>query len=164
MQKAPLVNQLSDLLRQSVRVARTAGKDAAQEAQHGATPAERRENAMASREYANLAKGQTRRAAAVNRELEQLERFHPQPLSARARVELGAVVEIEDDESGEGRTFFLAPVGAGRVLTGPDGDGVISAVTPASPVGAAVLGRRRGDVVDVTVKGEVREWLITYVV
>jgi transcription elongation GreA/GreB family factor len=49
------------------------------------------------------------------------------------------------------------------VLTGPDGDGLISVVTPASPVGAAVLGRRRGDVVDVTVNGEVREWMLTYV-
>lgn len=163
MQKTPLVEQLADQLRQSVRVALAAGGEAAREAQEGATPAERRENALASREYAYLAKGQTRRAEAVNRELQQLERFRPEALAAGARVKLGAIVEIEDDDTGEGRTFFLAPAGAGRVLTGPDGDGLISVVTPASPIGKAVLGARRGDIVSVTVKGEVRDWLITYV-
>ena len=76
---------------------------------------------------------------------------------------MGAVVEIEDVESGEGRTFFLAPVGAGVTLTGPGGDGYLSVVTPSSPVGRAVLGRRAGEVIDVTVEREVREWTITYV-
>lgn len=163
MQKALLVQQLTEQLRQSVRVALAAGKEAAEEAQHGATPAERRENAQASREYAYVAKGQTRRAAAANQELDRLERFRPQALRAGARVAIGAIVEIEDEDSGEGRTFFLAPAGAGRVLTGPGGDGIITVVTPSSPIGAAVLGKRCGDVVDVTVKREVREWAITYV-
>jgi len=163
MQKEPLMTQLIDQLRQSIRVAVTAGRDAAREAQEGGTARERRESSRELRQYASLARGQSRRAAATNRELEQLERFRPQPMGARARVSLGAVVEIEDEETGEGRTFFLAPAGAGRVVTGPDGDGVITVVTPSSPIGRAVLGRRRGDVVDVTVKGDVREWTITYV-
>jgi transcription elongation GreA/GreB family factor len=54
-------------------------------------------------------------------------------------------------------------VGAGVTLTGPGGDGLLSVVTPASPIGKAVLGRRPGDVVDVTVDGEVREWQISFV-
>lgn len=163
MQKAPLISQLIDQLRQSMRVAMTAGQDAAREAVEGGTARERRESTRELRQYANLARGQSRRAAATHRELEQLERFQPQPLAAGARVALGAVVEIEDEETGEGRTFFLAPAGAGRMLTGPGGDGEISVVTPSSPIGKAVLGRRRGDVVDVTVKGELREWAITWV-
>ena len=73
------------------------------------------------------------------------------------------IVEIEDADSGEGRTFFLAPVGAGITLTGPGGDGHLSVVTPVSPIGKAVLGRTTGEVVDVTVEGDVREWQITYV-
>jgi transcription elongation GreA/GreB family factor len=76
---------------------------------------------------------------------------------------VGAIVEIEDDETGEGRTFFLAPVGAGITLTGPGGDGLVSVVTPQSPIGRAVIGRCAGDVVDVTVAGALREWQITYV-
>jgi len=45
----------------------------------------------------------------------------------------------------------------------PAGDGHLSVVTPVSPIGKAVLGRRTGEVIDVTVDGDVREWQITYV-
>jgi transcription elongation GreA/GreB family factor len=82
-------------------------------------------------------------------------------LPARGPISLGAIVEVEDGE--QGRTFFLAPVGAGVELTGPGGDGYLSVVTPASPVGKAVMGRRVGDTIEVVVKGEPLEWAITYV-
>ena len=81
----------------------------------------------------------------------------------RSAISVGAIVEIEDADSGEGRTFFLAPVGAGMSLTGPGGDGHLSVVTPMSPIGSAVIGRRTGEVIDVTVDGDVREWEITFV-
>ena len=87
-------------------------------------------------------------------------RFKPGTMST---IAVGAIVEIEDEDSGEGRTFFLAPVGAGMTMSGPGGDGVLSVVTPASPIGRAVLGRRVGDVVDITVDGEIREWQISFV-
>lgn len=84
-------------------------------------------------------------------------------LTATASISIGAIVEIEDADTGEGRTFFLAPVGAGISLTGPGGDGHLSVVTPASPIGRAVLGKKTGDVVDITLDGDIREWSITYV-
>jgi transcription elongation GreA/GreB family factor len=90
-----------------------------------------------------------------------IEDFRKNPLLPSKRVALGAVVEVEDEA--QGRTFFLAPVGAGMELTGPDGDGILSVVTPQSPVGRAVLGRSVGDTVEVVVAGEPREWTITYV-
>jgi transcription elongation GreA/GreB family factor len=74
---------------------------------------------------------------------------------------LGAVVEVEDEA--QGRTLFLAPVGAGIELTGPGGDGFLSVVTPVSPIGKAVIGKRVGDTVEVMVQDEAREWTITYV-
>jgi transcription elongation GreA/GreB family factor len=52
---------------------------------------------------------------------------------------------VEDGD--EGRTIFLAPAGAGIELTMPDGDGFVTVVTPASPLGKAVLGRRVGETV-----------------
>jgi len=89
--------------------------------------------------------------------------FRPGPLAQTAPIGVGAIVEIEDADTGEGRTFFLAPVGAGITLTGPGGDGHLSVVTPVSPIGRAVLGKKSGDVVDITVDGDIREWSITYV-
>jgi transcription elongation GreA/GreB family factor len=163
MDKQQLIEQLSEQLRGTARVAGDAKVDAANEARFGATAAEKRADARVAIEYANLARAQARRELRARGELEALARFSPGSFTERAPIAVGAIVEVEDEESGQGRTFFLAPVGAGVTLTGPDGDGVLSVVTPASPVGRAVLGRRLGDEIDVTVKGETREWTITYV-
>ena len=170
MDKQFLVEQLTSRLRESALVARRAGQAAEEEARDGATPSEKRENARVAQEYAGLARGQKDRANRTIAELATLETFRPPPrLAARAPVSLGAIVEVEmeaDDEATQGfqgRTFFLAPVGAGIELTGPGGDGFLSVVTPVSPVGRAVLGKRVGDTIEVTVKGEPREWTITFV-
>ncbi len=161
MDKKFFVEQLADRLQKSASVATRAGQAAAQEARDGATAAEKREDSRVAIEYAGLARGQAQRADKVRAEIAALETFRPGRVVGGGPVALGAVVEVEDGE--QGRTFFLAPVGAGVELAGPDGDGFLSVVTPHSPVGKAVLGRRVGDTVEVTVQGEPREWTITYV-
>ncbi|HWO22251.1 MAG TPA: GreA/GreB family elongation factor [Kofleriaceae bacterium] len=163
MDKAQLVDQLVAQLEASVRAALAARDSLAAEAREGATPDEKREDARAAHQVAGLGRAQQRRAQQVRAELDSLAGFRPRPLPASAAIGVGAIVEIEDAETREGRTFFLAPVGAGATLTGPGGDGILSVVTPVSPIGRAVLGRRMRDVVDVTVDGELREWEITYV-
>lgn len=161
MDKSWLVDQLAGRLRETADTARRAMEGAAREAREGATPAEKREDARVAQEFSGLARGHRARLDRATEELAALEKFRPPRLGPGARVALGAVVEVEDDDSG--RTFFLAPVGAGVELTGPGGDGFLSVVTPASPVGRAVLGRSVGDTVEVSVEGEPREWTITYV-
>jgi transcription elongation GreA/GreB family factor len=169
MDKRFLVEQLAERLRESVAVARKAGQAAADEAREGATPAEKRENARVAMEFAGLARGQKERAGRTAAELSTLETFRPPRLPAGAPISVGAIVEVEvelEEEAGggsQGRTFFLAPVGAGVELSGPGGDGFLSVVTPVSPIGKAVLGRRVGDTVEVLVQGEPREWTITFV-
>jgi len=161
MDKQFLVEQLTARLRESGHLARKAGEAAAEEARAGATPAEKREDSRVSQEYAGLARGQKERASRAAAEVSLLETFRPRPLPSRAPIALGAIVEVEDGS--QGRTFFLAPVGAGVELSGPGGDGFLSVVTPASPVGKAVLGRRVGDTIEVMVQGEPLEWAITFV-
>lgn len=161
MDKTWLIAQLATRLRETAQTARVAMEGAAREARDGATANEKRENARVSQENSNLARGHLARLDRATEELAALEKFRPPRLAPTARVAVGAVVEVEDD--GEGRTFFLAPVGAGIELTGPGGDGFLSVVTPASPVGRAVLGRNVGETIDVVVKGETREWTITFV-
>jgi transcription elongation GreA/GreB family factor len=161
MDKQDLVAQLVRQLESSARTALQARDGAAMEAREGATPDEKREDARAAHQLQTLGGAQQRRAQQALAEVDALSRFRPGP--TKAAIGLGAIVEIEDEETGEGRTFFLAPVGAGMTLTGPGGDGLLSVVTPASPIGKAVLGRKVGDIVDVTVDGELREWQISYV-
>ena len=161
MDKRVLIDQLAAHIRQAAAVAQRAGEDAATIARDGATAAEKREDGRVALEFQSLAKGQSRRADRARADLAALESFRPPALPRDARIIVGAVVEVEDGE--EGRTLFLAPVGAGVELTGPGGDGFLSVVTPASPIGRAVLGRRVGDSIEVDVRGEPREWRITYV-
>lgn len=161
MDKKFLVEQLSERLREASQVARKASQAAADQARDGATPAEKREDARTALEFGALAKGQKERADRLAAELSTLAIFNPKAFSEQTPISLGAIVEVEDGELG--RTFFLAPVGAGIELTGPGGDGFLSVVTPVSPIGKAVLGRKVGDSVEVTIKNEPREWTITYV-
>lgn len=163
MDKAALVDQLRTHLSTSARAALQSRDAAALEAREGATPDEKREDARAAHQLGTLGKAQQRRAQEAIAAADMLTSFRPTPFPETSRIMMGAIVEIEDAESMEGRTFFLAPVGAGITLTGPGGDGHLSVVTPASPIGKAVIGKKTGDVVDVTVEGELREWQITYV-
>jgi transcription elongation GreA/GreB family factor len=161
MDKQALIDQIAARLRDSAAVARRAWHDAAIEAREGATPAEKREDARVALEQGGLARGQSARASQADAQLSIIERFRASGFVPSRRVALGAVVEVEDDQ--RGRTFFLAPVGAGMELTGPDGDGILSVVTPESPIGRAVFGRSVGETVEVVVAGEPREWTITFV-
>ncbi len=161
MNKQALVNQLRHKLQETTRTARRASQDASREAREGATAAERREDARVALENSGLARGQEQRAKRAILDLEALKQFEPGSFPPDAKIGLGAIVEIEDEEGG--RTLFLAPIGAGEQLTVPDGDGFLSVVTPNSPVGRALLGKQTGDTVDILVAGEVRELTITYV-
>jgi transcription elongation GreA/GreB family factor len=163
MDKKFLVDQLIAELRTSARAALSASDVAGTEVRDGATPAEKRDDARAALEFGALAGAHSRRARRALGEADALATFRPAPWKAGAPIATGAVVEVEDTDTGQGRTFFLAPAGAGITLVGPDGDGFLSVVTAASPIGRAVLGRRLGDVVDVTVDGEAREWAITWI-
>jgi transcription elongation GreA/GreB family factor len=148
MDKQFLLEQLGEKLRVQVQNTHRANTEARQDARSGAARA------------VNLALGQGQRDASARAALDALDAFRPKPLRPGERISLGSVVELEDGESG--RTLFLAPAGAGEELTGPDGDGIFHVVTPMSPFGRAVMGKRVGDTVEVTLQGEPTEWTVTY--
>jgi transcription elongation GreA/GreB family factor len=148
MDKTFLLKQLGDRLRDAVQKTHQVARDAREDARSGAARA------------VNLALGQGQRSAASREALDALETFRPASLRQGEPIGLGAIVELEDGETG--RTLFLAPVGAGEELTGPDGDGLFQVVTPVSPFGRAVIGKRVGDTVEVPLGGELTEWEITF--
>ncbi len=148
MDKTFLVEQLGEKLRAAVQRTHRSVTEAREDARSGAARA------------VNIARAHGERSAQAREALDALDSFRARPLQRGERIGLGAVVEIEDGEAG--RTLFLAPVGAGEELTGPDGDGLFQVVTPVSPFGRAVMGKRVGDVVEVTLQGELTEWTITF--
>jgi transcription elongation GreA/GreB family factor len=162
MDKQFMIEQLATRIRESAQVAKREQDAAAIEAREGASADEKRADGRVALEYSSLAHAQGRRATAALDDLAVLEAFQPATLSdGRPKIAMGTIIEVEDGD--EGRTIFLAPVGAGIELTMPDGDGFVTVVTPASPLGKAILGRELGDTIEVVVKGEAREWTVTFV-
>jgi transcription elongation GreA/GreB family factor len=109
-------------------------------------------------EQSYLARGQAMRAEQLAEEREVL-RFMPLPsFAADAAVQSGAVIELEDDD-GATRLLFMAPHAGGTELS-VEGMSVL-VVTPASPLGAAILGRAIGDDVTMSVRGKRRNYVIS---
>lgn len=163
MDKVFLLQQLRRQLVESLAVAEREMLASAEAARQDDDPRAARDDSRVALESSALARGQSRRVESHRAMLAALDGFHPVPVPRGGRIGLGALVEVEDEDDGTGRTFFLAPAGAGTELEGPGGDGFFVVVTPSSPLGKAVMGQREGDSVDATVDGEARSWTITWV-
>ena len=98
-------------------------------------------------EQSYLARGQAMRIETLKAGLASLVVMGLTPTDT---VKPGALVEAEDDD-GEALFYFVAPEGGGTKLK----DGVL-VVTPLSPVGAALIGKREGDEVELRVAGKAR--------
>lgn len=149
MDKTFLLQQLGAKLRAAVEATHAASSGAQVDARSGAARA------------VNIAKAQAMRSVAAREALDALDQFRVRPLGRNEPIQLGAVVEVESDLGG--KTLFLAPVCGGEELTGPDGDGIFQVVTPASPFGRALMGKRVGAEVEVPVGGEPVDWTVTFV-
>jgi transcription elongation GreA/GreB family factor len=148
MDKAFLLDQLTRKLKLASDQALRFAEDARLDAKTGAPRA------------VNLAAGTRQRLEAAQASWAAVADFRAGPMKKGERIGLGSIVEVEDGT--DGKTLFVAPAGAGEELTGPDGDGFLHVVTPGSPLGKALIGKRVGDVVEVMVKGELAEWEIVF--
>lgn len=95
-----------------------------------------------SQEAAYLAEGQARHAAGIG---ESIELFTTLPLPdfpPEAVIAIGAVVELED-QRGRSSWYFIGPRAGG--LEVECGGRSILVVTPHSPLGRQLLGKRAGD-------------------
>jgi transcription elongation GreA/GreB family factor len=166
MIKRFFIDQLKSVYADTLGVTRRAEADARDASITMATASEKKEDARAALEFGALAKGQALRMRRAHEELEMLEKFAGRDIpsfGAKSAIAMGAMIDVaieRDDGGDDERTLILLPVGAGTELTGPGGDGFISVITPWSPIGKSLLGKRAGDVIDVTINGEPREWTI----
>ena len=160
-----LVEQLRHRLAADAAIAVRAGDAARDAAQHSVSAMEKRQDARTQIEHGNMAYAQARRAQQALAYVQALDSFSAKGIKSyvnQSPIGLGAVIDaLSEDEEGEfSRTFVMLPVGAGEELTGPDGDGIITVLTPNSPVGKAMFGKKTGDIAEVTINREPYEWEI----
>lgn len=126
----------------------------------GATHAEAKpENDKDTRalEQSYLARGQALRVEELRAALAEVEAMSIRSFREGQPAAIGALITVEDD-AGAARAFFLAAHGGGATLSGG-----VQVVTPKSPLGRALLGKREGDEADVEIAGKRRELTVVAV-
>lgn len=93
-------------------------------------------------EASYIAQGQANRARDIRAALESYRTLTLQAFDDDAPIRLTALVTLEDCE-GNMRRLFLGPQGGGMKIA--DGNTEIVVITPGSPLGRNLLGRRTGD-------------------
>lgn len=152
--KKALVDALVVKLEEELANMRRAAKDAAQAATHAEAKPENDKDTRAL-EASYLARGQAARVAEIETSLKELGGMALLDLVGKI-VQASAVFALEDEE-GDVSWFFYAPVGGGTSLAVGLLSSAVQVLTPTSPMGAAVLGRSQGDVIELRVKGKPRE-------
>lgn len=156
--KRELVRSLVADLARDLAVARAA----ALATKEGATHEENRpENDKDTRaiEASYLAGAQAERVRDLERTAAALESLPLRAFGDGEPIALGAVVELDRD--GKRSLCFVAPLGGGREAR--VAERAVQVVTPSSPLGAALLGKGCGDVVEIRVQGGLREYEIVSV-
>ncbi len=108
-------------------------------------------------EQSYLARGQARRVEDLRDGVARVAVMPVRPFAAEAAIALGALVTIEENDGdsagpeGEVSVVFIAPHGGGLRL----GSGE-QVVTPASPLGRALIGKVTGDDCELVIAGRTR--------
>ena len=148
--KSALVAELLERIAAALAAARSAHRAAIEGATHEQA---RPENSKDTRglEQSYVARGQAARVAELEESVAVLQAFAPRAFGPEDGAALGAIVDVVED--GARQRYFIAPHGGGEQLAG----GTVQVVTPASPLGRALLGRRIGDVAELRLRGPLRE-------
>lgn len=140
MTKADLRSELHAAIAKALEVARAAHAAAVEGATHSEAKAENDKDTRGL-EQSYIARGQAMRIAELEAAISDVAAMKLREFRDDAAVAMSALVTVE----GEGglQRYFVAPGGGGTVLAGE-----VHVVTPISPIGSALLGKRAGDALD----------------
>jgi transcription elongation GreA/GreB family factor len=96
-------------------------------------------------EAAYLAHGQSLRIAELKQSIALYQHFQRPTFNAGATIQLGALVCIEDDQEQQ-RRLLIGPAAGG--LSIDSAQGPIQVITPTTPLGQVLMGKRVDDEVD----------------
>lgn len=140
MNKTVLLKKIIDHLSGELETYGRAARAAHAEATHEQSRAENKYDTRGL-EASYLARGQSRQAAALEETLVQYQSLTPRRFGGEDPVDLGAVFVLEGP--GGSSTYFLGPgAGGTEVMVGKE---EVTVLTPQSPLGRQVLGRRAGE-------------------
>ena len=154
--KADLKRELASLLTRDLDKLEGAYRATREGATHEEAKPENDKDTRAL-EQSYLARGQALRIEELRTGLVEVESMTLRAFGPEAPAAMGARVTVLQDDVTS--LMFLAPHGGGTRIAA----GTVQVVTPRSPLGLALLGKRAGDDGVVTVAGKVRELSIVSV-
>ena len=158
--KQQLLAALVDQLDAQVAGITRRAKEIAASATHEESRSESDKDTRAIEE-SYLARGQAKRAAEAEAALQLLRNLHIRSFDEDSPIALTALVLLED-EDGEERSVFIAPAAGGTRLQ--DQGRSVDVVTPASPLGQALIGKQVDEDFELLAGGASRDWTITEVI
>ena len=153
--KRSLCDELLAALRDALDVAERTHHDSLEAATHEEAKPENDKDTRGL-EASYLAGAQAARAEELKRNIAFLKSLTLEQFDERSAAKATALIELDDGENA--RLYFLLPSGGGIKL--PSDAGEITVLTPESPLGRAVLGKRIGEGVEVITRAGAREYEI----
>jgi transcription elongation GreA/GreB family factor len=149
-----IVKQLTSDLEGYMRAARAAHAEATHEQS-------RAENKYDTRglEASYLARGQSKQAAEIEAAIEAFGKLDGRAFAPGEPVDLGALVELEG--AGERTIYFIGPKAGGTEVMHQKREVLV--ITPASPLGEQLMGRKQGESLQMKIAGATNKYLVASV-
>jgi transcription elongation GreA/GreB family factor len=156
--KRVLIEKIVAELRSELELLAKAAQAAHLEATHESSKAENKYDTRGL-EASYLAAGQSRQANEAALAIDELRKLPLRPFSAEDEIDVGAIVETASKR--EKNFYFIAPRAGGTEvsLNGCE----ILVITPQSPLGQQLFGRKQGEKLKVVVAGTATELRIVSV-
>jgi transcription elongation GreA/GreB family factor len=151
MNKRAIIKKIIARLTDELEIYFRAAKFSRAEATHESSKAESKYDTRGL-EASYLARGQSKQAAELEAAIAEFEKLPAKKFAAAEPIGLGALVELET--GGENLFYFIGPLAGGTEVLHDRKE--ILAITPQSPLGEQLLGKKSGDKLQLKLGGEMR--------
>jgi len=157
--KTELITQIRLKLETELQSITLAAKAAYEAATHEESKAEDSHDTRGL-ESSYLAGAAAQRAADIQQQIFVYKSIEPKMFKEGDAVGTTAIVEVECN--GKRSLYFIAPQGGGmKIQVGKDS---VQVITPQSPLGDELMGRKNGDLVEIEAQGVAREYEIISII
>lgn len=151
MNKRAIIKKVVAKLTEELQIYFRAAKFSRAEATHESSKAESKYDTHGL-EASYLARGQSKQAAELEAAIAEFENLAVRNFGAGEPIGLGALVELET--GGENLFYFIGPRAGGTEILHDKKE--ILVITPQSPLGEQLLGKKSGDKLQLKLGGEIR--------
>jgi transcription elongation GreA/GreB family factor len=158
VRKRKLINAVIERLKADLGLYHRAAVAARAEATHEQSKAENKYDTRGL-EASYLARGQSRQVAEIEQAIEKFEKMPAREFAPGEPIDTGAVVELTSGR--EKNLYFIGPRAGGTEIIFEKRE--ILVITPESPLGAQLLGKKQAEKHRLEIAGQKQEFTITSV-